>query len=102
MPGGRPHLYKPEKAAGHPVVGACRFPAQGYGRTWHQRPPAAALRRPFRPDWRIACGNCGNPSPSTAAEWSADWHSACGNCGNGGKAKPSTQKAHPAAMRHRR
>src|SRR5216683_5626990 len=76
------HLYKPENAAGHPVAGACRLPAQGRGRARHQRPPTAALGRLPRPDWRIACANCGNPSSSPEADPTRDWRCDCGNCGN--------------------
>ena len=40
MPDGRPRLYKPQKAAGHPVAVAGRFPAQGCGRArTNGRPP---------------------------------------------------------------
>jgi hypothetical protein len=51
-----------------------------------RRPPAAAPGRQPRRNWRIACGNCGNPSlASGGGRCSAphlDWRIACGNCGN--------------------
>ena len=47
-------------AAGDPVAGACRLPAQGDRRLRRRRPARAALGRQPGADWRSACGNCGN------------------------------------------
>jgi hypothetical protein len=53
------------------------------------------LRRPRR-NWRIACGNCGNPSQACGGGQGfgprPDWRNACGNCGNsfaGSKRRPT-------------
>jgi hypothetical protein len=69
-------------AAGDPVAGACRFPAQGDRRATRRRPARAALGRQPGADWRSACGNCGNSTGLRGAPHTADWWSACANCGN--------------------
>ena len=56
----RPGAERAPVAAGDPVAGALRLPAQGRGRLCRQRPAGAALGRQPGADWRSACGNCGN------------------------------------------
>ena len=69
-------------AAGDPVAGACRLPAQGDRRATRRRPARAARGRQPGADWRSACGNCGNSTGLRGALHTADWGSACANCGN--------------------
>ena len=78
MSGGRPAVCK-----SHPIV----EDATRVGEPDEQRQPAAAAPgRQLRRNWRIACGNCGNPSQASGGgRCSAphlDWRIACGNCGN--------------------
>jgi hypothetical protein len=54
MSGGRPAVY-----INRPIV------ENATRRAGQRRPPAAAPGRQPRRNWRIACGNCGNPSQAS-------------------------------------
>jgi hypothetical protein len=82
----RPGAERAPVAARDLVAGERGLSAQGRVRAGQRRPPAAAPgHQPCR-NWRIACGNCGNPSQaSNDGQRFAprpDWRIACGNCGN--------------------
>ena len=74
MSGGRPAVYK-----NRPIVGDAT-------RAGEPDSACGCAGTSTRRNWRIACGNCGNPSQASGGGHVSaprpDWRIACGNCGN--------------------